>query len=226
MKLRNLKKIVATLGSAALLSAVGTAHAAIIISEVDAAGSAGATTYSADWFELTNTGNAAVDITGWRMDDNSNSYNASVALNGVSSIAAGQSVVFIEGDATTAANFKAQWFGANVPVGFTIGYYSGSGVGLSQTADAVNIFDASVNHTIVANVAFGATSLGRTLDNSAGLNNVTISTLSSVGVNGAFTSANGVEIGSPGVVPLPGALPLMASALGLIGGARLRRKQK
>lgn len=221
MELRNVKNQIAALGVASLIAAAPV-HAAIIISEVDAAGSAAA--YGADWFELTNTGSAAVDISGWKMDDNSNLYANSVALNGVSAIAAGQSVVFIEGTATTAVNFKSAWFGTNVPAAFTIGYYSGSSVSLSQTSDAVNIFDAS--HALVTRVDFGASSLGRTFDNKAGLNNVTISTLSAVGVNGAFTSYNGGEIGSPGAVPLPGALPLLMSAVGLLGGARLRRAQK
>ena len=51
------------------------------------------------------------------MDGNSNLFSAAVALRGVTSIAAGQSVVFIEGstsgsgDATLNASFKAAWFG-------------------------------------------------------------------------------------------------------------------
>ena len=56
--------------------------------------------YGADWFELTNIGSTAVNISGWKMDDNSNSFGNAVALRGVTSIAAGQSVVFIEGNAT------------------------------------------------------------------------------------------------------------------------------
>jgi hypothetical protein len=73
-----------------------TARAAIIISEVDSAGS-GTAGYGADWFELTNTGASAVNITGWKMDDNSNSFGAAVPLTlAGSSIPAGKSVVFIE----------------------------------------------------------------------------------------------------------------------------------
>lgn len=221
--MRNKKLLLALLTAAA----VTQAHAAIIISEVNPTGSS-TTTYAADWFELTNTGSTAVNISGWKMDDNSNAFGSAVALRGVTSIAAGQSVVFVEGntsgsnDATIDASFKTAWFGANVPTGFVIGNYGGSGVGLSAATDAVNIFDST--GTTITRVDFGASTAGVTFDNKLGLNNATISTLSSVGVNGAFTSANGAEIGSPGVVPLPGALPLLMSALGLIGGARLRRK--
>ena len=43
----------------------------VFISEVHPSGS-GNTSYSADWFEVTNNGTTAVTITGWQMDDNSN----------------------------------------------------------------------------------------------------------------------------------------------------------
>ena len=52
--------------------------------------------YAADWFEVTNTGTTAVDITGWKIDDNSNAFGSAVALRGVTSIAAGKSAVFFE----------------------------------------------------------------------------------------------------------------------------------
>ncbi|MEI9897707.1 MAG: lamin tail domain-containing protein [Chthoniobacter sp.] len=54
----------------------------IIISEV-APWSSGNSPVGADWFEVTNIGTAAQDITGWKMDDNSNSFGSAVALNGV-----------------------------------------------------------------------------------------------------------------------------------------------
>jgi hypothetical protein len=199
------------------------AQAALIISEVSPTGSS-APAYLADWFELTNTGAVALDITNWRMDDNSNSFAVSVPLSGVTSIAPGQSVVFIEGTSATADSFKTAWFGTNVPAGFTIGSYTGSGVGLSATSDAVNIFNST--GTLMANVSFNAATLGVSFDNAAGLNNATISTLSSVGTNGAFTSATGGEVGSPGtigVVPEPSAFTALLGGLGVFGLCRRRR---
>src|SRR6476646_157554 len=55
---------------------------AVIISEVDPSGSG--RSYAADWFEVTNTGTSDVNLTGWKMDDNSNGSPASaeVALHG------------------------------------------------------------------------------------------------------------------------------------------------
>jgi hypothetical protein len=217
--------------AASSIMAAHSALADIVISEVDASGSSNAA-YGADWFELTNTGTSAVSISGWKMDDNSNSFSSAVALRGANSIAAGQSIVFLEGaststgDSTLDANFAAAWFGASAPAGLTFANYGGSGVGLSQNGDSVNIFNSS--GTLITRVDFGAaSSTGGTFDNTAGLNNVTLGTISAVGVNGAFASKVGGEIGSPGVdatpVPIPAAFLLFLSGLGFLRPAFRRR---
>ncbi|MFN6096202.1 MAG: SdiA-regulated domain-containing protein [Dolichospermum sp.] len=172
----------------------------IFITEV-APWSSGNSPVAADWFELTNTGTSSIDVTGWKFDDNSNSFGSAVALSGVTNIAAGESVIFIEG-ATVNSIFRSNWFGVNPPVGLQIGNYTGSGVGLSTSGDAVNIYNST--GVLQANVVFGASPAGpfATFDNSALVNNATISTLSSAAVNGAFTAVNSSqEIGSPGTIP-------------------------
>jgi hypothetical protein len=150
--------------------------------------------YMADWFEVTNVGGAAVDMTGWKMDDNSNSFTLAVPIVGIGSVAPGQSVVLIEGTSTTAASFVAVWFNGSPPAGFVIGSYTGSGVGLSTGGDAVNLFNPS--GTLIAGVQFGAATTGFTFDNAAGL--ATVTTLSVAGTNGAFLSPDNIETGSPG----------------------------
>lgn len=104
--------------------------------------SAGATN---DWFELTNLGTTAIDITGWKMDDSSYALANAVALSGVTSIPAGKSVIFLETDnpTTDISAFKTFW-GTSLDA-VSIGYYpsSGKGVGLSSSGDGVIIFDAS-----------------------------------------------------------------------------------
>ncbi|MGF1938374.1 MAG: SdiA-regulated domain-containing protein [Nostoc sp. ChiQUE02] len=182
----------------------------IFITEV-APWSSGNSPVGADWFELTNKGSSAVDITGWKIDDNSNSFAASVALNGITSIGAGESVIFLEG-ATVNPTFLSNWFGANPPASLKIGNYSGSGVGLGTSGDAVNIYNST--GALQANVVFGASPAAApfaTFDNAALLNNATIATLSAVGVNGAFVAVNSsTEIGSPGTIV--SSLPTIAIA--------------
>lgn len=218
----------------AVLAAAVSANAGIVISEVDPTGSSNST-YKQDWFELTNTGASAQDITGWSMDDNSDQFADAVQLRGVTSIPAGASVVFIEDgtdstkDAALEATFETAWFGSNVPAGFTIGAYGGSSVGLSSSSDGVNIFDAAGNQ--VTGVAFGASTAGVSFDNSAGLGSTssdpTISTLSVAGTNGAFVSPTS-ETGSPGTivnaVPEPTTLALLSTTALLI--ARRRRSTR
>lgn len=165
--------------------------------------SSSTTNVAADWFEVTNNGNAALDITGWKVDDNSNSFSAALALTGITSIAPGESVIFLETSATNAAtiiaNFKTTWFGSNVPAGLQVGSYTGGGIGLGTGGDAVNLFNTA--GVVQANISFGAATTNYTFNNAAGLSNTAITTLSQVGVNDAFTAANDVaQIGSPGTV--------------------------
>jgi uncharacterized protein YjiK/phospholipase/lecithinase/hemolysin len=177
-------------------------NSSIFITEV-APWSSGNSPVAADWFELTNKGTSAVNITGWKFDDNSNSFASAVALSGITSIGAGESVIFIEG-ATVNTIFRPNWFGANPPASLQIGNYTGSGVGLSTSGDAVNIYNAT--GVLQANVVFGVSPAGlfATFDNAALLNNATISTLSAAGVNGAFVAVNSnAEIGSPGRINAP-----------------------
>ncbi len=215
------------LGAAVVLAASATmAHAAVQITEV-APWSSGDSVVAADWFELTNTGASAVNISGWKMDDDSASFASSVALTGVTSIAAGQSVIFIEGTGSDNATFSNLWFGASPPAGLAIGNYSGSKVGLSTSGDAVNIFDGG--GALQASVSFGASPTGPfpTFDNAAGLTGP-ISQLSVAGVNGAFVAAGDAnEIGSPGsiaTVPEPANVTMMLAGLGLIGVVARRRQ--
>ncbi len=177
----------------------------VTISEVAPWGS-GNSPAAADWFEVTNNGTSAINISGWKVDDSSNSFASSLFLTGITSIAPGESVIFLESSAsnpaaTVTANFKSLWFGANPPASLQVGTYQGSGIGLSTGGDAVNLYDAA--GVLQANVVFGASpiTLFKTFNNAIGLNNTTISQLSEIGVNDAFAALNDVnEIGSPGSV--------------------------
>ena len=227
MNSSSLKKLLFGGILATLASVSAQAQTGLRITEVHPTGSSNGT-YAADWFELTNFGPGTIDLTGFRVDDNSQSPAAAVALSGVTSIAPGQSVVFIEGTSATASAFLSAWFGGAVPAGFTIGTYSGAGIGLSSTSDQVNIYNpaGATPNTPVASVLFNAATAGRTFDNAAGQNSdtVPITLLSTAGVNGAFLSANGQEVGSPGVVPEPSTVAALLAGAGILGIAARRRR--
>jgi uncharacterized protein YjiK/2',3'-cyclic-nucleotide 2'-phosphodiesterase (5'-nucleotidase family)/phosphodiesterase/alkaline phosphatase D-like protein len=186
-----------------------TSTGGIFVTEV-APWSSGNSPVAADWFELTNTGSAAVNITGWKFDDNSNTFANALTLNGITSIGAGESVVFIETTAATTptapAAFLTNWFGTKPPTGLQIGTYTGAGAGLSTAGDAVNIYNAA--GVLQTNLVFGASPASApfaTFNNAALQNNATTSTLSAIGTNGASsvtnllpTSISVTEIGSPG----------------------------
>jgi hypothetical protein len=217
------------LSVAIVLGGAAISRAGIVITEVNPTGSS--STYAADWFELTNTDTDSINIAGWKVDDSSRAFATALDLRGITSIAPGQSVIFAETASTTTDTdvktaFKAAWFGVNVPAGFAMGNYGGSGIGLSSGGDEVNIFDSAGNR--ITGVSFAAATLGTTFDNFAGVGGITdpppaISTLSVTGTHGAFVATNS-EIGSPGVVPEPAALGVVAiAALGMFRRRRAVR---
>jgi hypothetical protein len=213
-------------GAFLALAMAGQSMAAVLITEVAPWGSDAP--YGADWFELTNTGASAVDITGWKFDDSSNLAANAVPFRGITSLPAGKSAIFFESDDLGDDDqlikdlFITNWFGGTAPAGFTIAGYGGSGLGLSGTnGDAVNIYDAT--NALVARVTFGAVTPGsptRSFDNAAGLNNVAITTVSTAGVNGAFLASGAV--GSPGsIVPEPATATLaIAGTLAIVAARR------
>lgn len=172
-------------------------NSGLFISEV-APWSSGDSPVGADWFEITNGGTSAVDITGWKVDDDSASSSAAVALSGVSSIAAGESVIFVNGGSTAITAFVQNWFGGVLPSGVQIGTYEGSGIGLSTGGDEVNLFNAA--NVLQASIGFGASTTGRTFDNAAGIDGGDVTTLSLGGRNGAVVAGANDEVGSPGTV--------------------------
>lgn len=177
----------------------------VSVTEIHPTGSGNAT-YKADWFELRNTGETPVQLSGWKFDDASNNVAVGAALTpagGSDLLLPGRTIVFAEvntGDqgagstpATLGAAFTGAWFGAQAPSDFRFGTYQGSGLGLSSNGDAVNVFDAA--QARVASVTFGASTAGATFDTTSSTPTVSVR-----GVDGAFASKTGGELGSPGTV--------------------------
>ncbi len=198
-----------------------SAHASIRITEVMSSSNGGGVPTS-DWFEMTNYGSSAIDLTGWRMDDGSVNPLASVALNGVSSIAAGQSIIFIESAAGAGVASFGTFWGLS---GVTVGYYSGTGVGLGSGGDGVSLFDSS--SALVTSVTFTAATSGSSFFygyDAAGVvdpaYNGLISTVGTIGTQVTYASNGDTgSIGSAIGVPTPGAIALLGLA-GLVRGRR------
>jgi hypothetical protein len=185
----------------------------LIISEI-APWSSGDSSLGADWFEVTNQGTTAIDISGWKIDDDSASFANASNLGGVTTIAPGQSVVFVDGDASMIAAFIELWFGGTAPQGLAIGTYGGPGLGTG--GDGVNLFDAT--GTLVTGVTFGsapAASPFATFDNALG--NSSVTTLSIVGTNGAFSVIDGgvgaILTASPGAIS---GTPTTTTTIGIV----------
>jgi hypothetical protein len=198
---------------------VPAAHAGIVITEVM---SSSGTNGTPDWFEVTNDGSSAVSLTGWKMDDGSFNIAAAVALSGITSIGAGESVIFIESAAGAGvASFRTFWGGlTNVQVG----YYSGSGIGFSSGGDGVCLFNnLSVN---VNQVSFGAATTGSSFfwgwDAQGSIDpnySAVVSTVGTIGTQVGFVSADALgNIGSLGtaiLVPAPGVAAFASLALAI-----------
>lgn len=194
-----------------------------------------------DYFELTNTGNTAIDLTGWRFDDESADLADAVALNGIGSIGAGETIIFFQLDETDPTDpafdpaaeiafFRSQWGGL---AGVQIGWHNGAGLG---KGDAISLFDASDNLSIY--FEYGMTSPEQThagdwaagnwdgsdiFENQAavwvpGSNGEFV--VAGDGVFGSFQNLDG-DWGSPGVVPTPASIAL----LGFGGLAATRRRR-
>jgi len=158
-----------------------------------------------DWFELSNVGDTVADITGWKVDDSSRAFGSSLSLNGITSIAAGESVVFFEtasglaAASTDTTTFRNFWGGLS---GVQVGYYGGSGIGLSSSGDGVAVFNSSGTEQATY-VSFVAATTGTSFywiyDDTGALISTATGTLSSAGSLGATTtSGSPANTGSPG----------------------------
>lgn len=196
------------IGSLLVLLAAPT-HAAGTIRITEVMSSSTATTtagsiYAGDWFEITNYGDAAVDITGWKMDDNTFAFATAFALNGITSVGIGESVVFTESanaGGVHVADFKTFW---GLGAGVKVGSYTGTAVSLGSSGDGVSVWTSG--GTEINRVSFGAATSNKTFywgyDTTGTLGTSTLGTLSVTGTDGAITTTAGgaaANVGSPGV---------------------------
>ena len=225
------------LGAAALaVTAAGSlASADVIITEIfyNLSGSEGGAT---EWIELHNTGNTAVDLTGWVYADTQDGQ-FSDPLPAGSSIAAGGTAIIV---AQSAATFASIW-----GPGINVITYTGTLITLANGASATNetvaIFDAANN--LIDDVNFENATNGWPDDNlfssiyllpsalSSSANDIGSNWANSaVGIDGAYealilnpdiSNASVRDVASPGLIPSPGALALLG-----VGGLVATRRHR
>jgi hypothetical protein len=113
-----------------------TAKPRLLITEVHSSGSFA----NVDWWELTSFEDYAINLKGWRFDDNSHSLapNNALTISDDVVIRPGESIVFCE--TYTPAQFRAWW--PTLPPGTQVVRYSGGGIGLSSTSgDEINLWN-------------------------------------------------------------------------------------
>jgi hypothetical protein len=161
----------------------------IVVSEIMPGSNA--SSWNADWFEIYNYGDTAVDLAGMSWDDESGISGTSTFPS--VTIAPGEAVVVWDDVAANEDSLLVSWklYPGSVQV-ISTDELTGSFPSLSQNGDGVYLFDAAgieltkseyISGTAGYSIEFDTTgtSLGDAVD----------------GVNGAYTSLNG-DVGSPG----------------------------
>jgi hypothetical protein len=212
-----------------------TAQAQIKVTEIWQRGGDDSTP---DWFEITNVSGASIDPSVFYYDDDSANPEVDAQLAGISSLAPGESAVYLTSwhddfpgsdfpppfdPADALAAFNSFW---GVDGAYQVGYIldpdTGGGSGLSGGGDAVYVFDGN---TASANVVdfkayMGDNTNGETwhFDPVSGA-----ASLSANGLLGGFLSVDMSQVGSPGVaVPEPASILLLM--LGCVAVAPRRRR--
>lgn len=196
----------------------------LVITEVQTSEAAGAAT-NADWWELSNFDDFAVDLFGYRWDDNSANLGVAYTITNHVIIHPGESIVLVETSAPgvmTAQKFKYWWGESNLPPNLQIIVYGGNGLGLSASSDQVNLWNQATTIETdpigkVAAVQLSTSPVGRTFirDPDTGIFSGNSTTgLSTNGINGAFTAAFNGDVGSPGWVVDPLRLQLTPNGPG------------
>jgi hypothetical protein len=151
-----------------------------------------------DWFELTNFEDEAINLSGWRFNDGTGGFADAYVITNTVIIQPGESVVFVED--LLPQDFVTWWGATNFAPGTQIVTYSGTQLSFSSAGDSLRVWD-STNSIPVVQVTFGAATVGV----SFGYNPDTaqFGGPSQEGVFGAFRSADGLDVGSPGRIRNP-----------------------
>ena len=123
-----------------LVAASSLANAQLLVTEIQSDG-------LDDFWELTNTGGSAVNLSGYKWNDSARSINDAVNIPSSTFIASGESIIFTKATATA---FRSEWgIAASVQI---ISDSGGPGLGKN---DAITLFDAFDTEVLYLSYAVG-----------------------------------------------------------------------
>ena len=172
-----------------IMTSTGVAAVKLSISEIMAGSNS--TAYNADWFEIHNYGDSAVDLNGYSWDDESEIAGTSTFP--AVTVQPGEAIVVLDDVAANKDAFLAEWklYAGSVTI-VANDELTGSFPSLSQNGDAVFLYDA--NGAEMASGVYTAATAGFSVefDTTGAFLGDAVD-----GTNGAYTSLEG-DVGSPG----------------------------
>ncbi len=172
-----------------IMTSTGVAAVKLSISEIMAGSNS--TAYNADWFEIHNYGDSAVDLSGYSWDDESEIAGTSTFPS--VTVQPGEAIVVLDDVAANKDAFLAEWklYAGSVTI-VANDELTGSFPSLSQNGDAVFLYDA--NGAEMASGVYSAATAGFAVefDTTGAFLGDAVD-----GTNGAYTSLEG-DVGSPG----------------------------
>jgi hypothetical protein len=172
-----------------IMTSTGVAAVKLAVSEIMAGSNS--TAYNADWFEIYNYGDSAVDLSGYSWDDESEIAGTSTFPS--VTVQPGEAIVVLDDVAANKDAFLAEWklYAGSVTI-VANDELTGSFPSLSQNGDAVFLYDA--NGAEMASGVYTAATAGFAVEfDTTG----TFTGDAVDGTNGAYTSLEG-DVGSPG----------------------------
>ncbi|MDA0741961.1 MAG: lamin tail domain-containing protein [Bacteroidetes bacterium] len=172
-----------------IMTSTGVAAVKLAVSEIMAGSNS--TAYNADWFEIYNYGDSAVDLSGYSWDDESEIAGTSTFPS--VTVQPGEAIVVLDDVAANKDAFLAEWklYAGSVTI-VANDELTGSFPNLSQNGDAVFLYDA--NGAELASGIYTAATAGFAVEfDTTG----TFTGDAVDGTNGAYTSLEG-DVGSPG----------------------------
>lgn len=233
-----MKQLTICLVIGALLTTASAASAThmLVVSEIWPGNEVGED-WTEDWFEVTNTGDAAwvaADHGNLYYDDDSYDPEKASLMEGVTRIDSDESVVFVDGGQSAAFDWWSK-YGGNA-VTWQVGYYNGSG--LSGGGDAVTLWvtenlPTSADSYSLTSYPDAEANGGQSYDAFLGAFSVdgNANGARTYGNNGLTADDDGNLVGNENIVASPGSAPVpepgtisLVMTAGLLGLAGLRRR--